>query len=288
MLVGLPKGKKNAYATARYTLAEAVRYMPAALRGRIRFFTGLPVKDSEKDPQQGLDNARRLGANVIFCAADQFKALIANPIYGVDMDAPNEDVGQYAAYISTFPDPSAALAKIEEHLVGDFDFNALNEAAEKARTQQGKADTAAERLREREEKFAGLEAALAGAQEENKQLRKKYRKLKDDLELDGPKKSEAAVVNSMQAEIPEPAASAAPQGWGREDAPKAKRSKGLGKKILIWVVSGLVALGIAGGLTWFFLSGRGGSDQPAPTAVVTAEPAAVHAPDGQPGDLVQG
>lgn len=76
LLVALPRGKSSDYATARYTIAEALGYLPSWMRGNIRFFTGLPVAESETDALKGFDNAVKYGANVIFCPNEFFSRLL--------------------------------------------------------------------------------------------------------------------------------------------------------------------------------------------------------------------
>lgn len=175
MLVGLPRGKKSDYATARYTMAELVRYIPAPLRGNIRFFTGLPVRDMETDPRLGLGNALWMGANVIFCAAEHLPALQGYPASGVklssvNMDAPQGTPGRFASYISGFSDPGAALARVLERVSGTITMDALNIAAQLVQEQGIPKAAGQEQLREMDNKIISLQRQIADLRKENRKL----------------------------------------------------------------------------------------------------------------------
>ena len=133
LVVALPKGKNSEYATARYAIAELLCYLPAALRMNIRFFTGLPVPDGKTDPIEGLDNAIKFGANVIFCPNEYYRTLTSHRnCYGVDMDQPGAQYGSFAQYIANSPDISDGLATVLSNLNGPLTYDRLNSAAEQA------------------------------------------------------------------------------------------------------------------------------------------------------------
>lgn len=135
LVVALPKGKNSEYATARYAVAELLCYLPAALRMNIRFFTGLPVPDGKTDPIEGLDNAIKFGANVIFCPNEYYRTLISHRnCYGVDMDQPDKQYGSFAQYIADSPDISDGLATVLSNLSGPLTYDRLNSAAEQAQS----------------------------------------------------------------------------------------------------------------------------------------------------------
>ena len=133
LLIGLPKGKSNEYAFARYTMAELLAYLPTGLRSNIRFFTGLPVAEGISDPAAGFDNAVRYGANVVFCPNEYFNRIISyRSCIGVDMEAPGRAAGAFARYISQAPDISDGLAAVSSCLSGTVTYNTLNLAADQA------------------------------------------------------------------------------------------------------------------------------------------------------------
>lgn len=133
LLVALPKGKSSEYATARYTIAEALNYLPVSLRQRIRFFTGLPVGDGVTDPLAGYDNAVKYNANVIFCPNEYFERLRGyRSFIGVNMERPDGRAGAFASYVSQTLTPAETLSRIACCLNGPFTYDSLNQAAQGA------------------------------------------------------------------------------------------------------------------------------------------------------------
>lgn len=171
LVIALPKGKNSEYATARFAIAELLCYLPASLRMNIRFFTGLPVQDGKTDPIEGLDNAIKFGANVIFCPNEYFRTLISHRnCYGVDMDQPGRQYGAFAQYISNSPDISDGLATVLSNLNGALTYDRLNSAAEQ--TQSG------ERV-----SIEKLQSRLAATERECTRLGGELRKAKEDCLL---------------------------------------------------------------------------------------------------------
>ncbi len=131
LLVALPRGKSSDYATARYTIAEALGYLPAWMRSNIRFFTGLPVAESETDALKGFDNAVKFGANVIFCPNEFFARLKSHrSCIALDMEHPSAQVNAFAKYIANAADVSASLTLVNSCLSGADSYDALNAAAQ--------------------------------------------------------------------------------------------------------------------------------------------------------------
>lgn len=131
LLVALPRGKSSDYATARYTIAEALGYLPSWMRGNIRFFTGLPVAESETDALKGFDNAVKYGANVIFCPNEFFARLKTHrSCIALDMEHPSGQVNAFARYIVSVPDVSASLTLVNSCLSGADTYEAINAAAQ--------------------------------------------------------------------------------------------------------------------------------------------------------------
>ncbi len=135
MIIALPKGKNSEYASARYAIAELLCYLPVSLRMNIRFFTGLPVQEGKTNPIEGLDNAVRFGANVIFCPNEYYRTLISHhKCYGVDMDQPGGKAGMFAQFIASAPDISDGLAAVLSNQTGALTYDTINDAADKARS----------------------------------------------------------------------------------------------------------------------------------------------------------
>ena len=139
LLIALPKGKNSDYATARYTIAEALNCIPPQLRFNIFFFTGLPVGEGVLDPVTGFDNALKYKANVIFCAAEHFGQIRnQRSCIAVNMDQPQRECGAFAAYVGGALDPVKALDRVLQHHNGnEFTVESLNNASRMAR--EGKA-----------------------------------------------------------------------------------------------------------------------------------------------------
>lgn len=168
LIIALPKGKNSEYATARYAIAELLCYLPASLRMNIRFFTGLPVPEGKTDPIEGLDNAIKFGANVIFCPNEYYRTLISHRnCYGVDMDQPSGQYGSFAQYIANSPDISDGHATVLSNLNGPLTYDRLNSAAEQA---QNSGRVSIEKL----------QSILAATEKECGRLGGELRKVKDD------------------------------------------------------------------------------------------------------------
>ena len=180
MLIGLPKGKKNAYAFARYTIAEMLEYLPENVRVNIRFFTGLPAAGKAADPGAGFDTAVKYGANVIFCPGEYFKQIgLYRKCISVDMDRPSAEAGAYADYITHAPGTMASLAAISGLVSGEMTYESLNRAARQAG--EGRVGTV-EKLRE-EISRKDLQIRTMGQQIEDgnrtyQQLRREHEEMK--------------------------------------------------------------------------------------------------------------
>lgn len=170
LLIGLPRGKSNDYASARYAIAEAMNYLPIALRPNVHFFTGLPVPEGVTDPLAGLDNAIRFGANVVFCANEHFAQLQAyRKCIAVNMDAPARTNSAFANLIAIAVDVSYTLQQVENALPrSGISYDALNTAAKEV--QQGKLVTVEDMRAERDQLY-----------KENVALQEQMRKLDEAL-----------------------------------------------------------------------------------------------------------
>ena len=136
LLVALPRGKNSEYATARYTIAEALGYLPVSLRQKIRFFTGLPVEEGVSDPLAGFEKAIQFDANVVFCPNEYYRQLKNyRTCLGLDMDnpVPEAPIGEFASFITSAPDVSTGLLQVDTCLEGRLSYESLNRAAQRAR-----------------------------------------------------------------------------------------------------------------------------------------------------------
>ena len=132
LLIALPKGKNSEYATARYTIAEALNYLPVSVRHKIRFFTGLPVGEGVTDPLAGFDNAVKYNANVVFCPSEYYEKLRGYRTFiGLDMNRPSDRVGAFAEYVTQTLTPSEAINHVVSLIPGEMTYSSLNQAAQK-------------------------------------------------------------------------------------------------------------------------------------------------------------
>lgn len=135
LLIGLPRSKSSSYATARYTIADALSHLPASLRSRIHFFTGLPVAEGETDPLKGFDNAVGFGANVIFCPNEFLTRLSTHRnCIVLDMEKPSGQANAFARYVVDAPDAAVALSALSSFLGGADSYEDLNDAVQKAQS----------------------------------------------------------------------------------------------------------------------------------------------------------
>ena len=205
MLIGLPKGKKNAYAFARYTIAEMLEYLPEQARTRIRFFTGLPVAKNITDPGTGFDTAVRYGANVIFCPNEFFRQIrLYRKCISVDMDQPTAEIGNFADFITHAPSTSVSLAAISDLVSGNMTYESLNKAA--IQVKEGRAATV-DKLREEISRKDQQIRKLGQQIEDGNRAYQELRRAHTELE-------------------------AQPREPSRTDAEAKTEAPGLGKKIL--------------------------------------------------------
>lgn len=203
-LIVLPQGRNSEYTTARYTISEALGYLPKDLRSRISFFTSLPVSGENYDVLTAFDTANRYGANVIFCSADNYQKLKSRRRFiEANMDSPVQ-TGAFAWSIARDKEPACFLKLTEQTIEGNPTYESLNEAAQ--RVASGNAATVDElrkRIKEyedaikekqnkiaelnsnlkkekmkREKENEGLISKLKDAEEERKKLKKENDELK--------------------------------------------------------------------------------------------------------------
>ena len=184
LVVALPKGKSSEYATARYTIAEALNYLPVPLRRNIHFFTGLPVVEGVTDHLAGYDNAVKFGANVIFCPNEYYDRLKSyRSFIGLDMDRPSGRTGAYASFVTGAPDASLAISHVCSCLSGTVTYDSLNQAAQ--RVQQGDfvtIDTVRGNLEKSEKRCAALESTVSARQQEIAGLKNECARLRSLLD----------------------------------------------------------------------------------------------------------
>ncbi len=184
LVIALPKGKNSEYATARYTIAELLCYLPATLRTNIRFFTGLPVQEGRTEPIEGLENAIRFGANVVFCPNEYFRTLTSHRnCYSVDMDQPSGKPGAFARYITNASDISDGLATVLSYIDEPLTYERLNKAAEQAQNgERVSIERLQGRLAEAEHECRQLERELQQITEDYRQLQRNNNQLKQHYE----------------------------------------------------------------------------------------------------------
>ena len=185
LLVALPKGKGSDYASARYTISEALDYLPVQLRKNIHFFTGLPVAEGVSDALTGYDNAVKYGANVVFCPNEFYRQLIKQrTCIGMDMDRPGDEFGAFAAYITGVPDVSAALARVDGCMSGALTADNLSKAA--IRAQRGDIETVEtlrEKLKVNEKETQDLKSKARALVKRVNNLEAENGKLRDELSV---------------------------------------------------------------------------------------------------------
>lgn len=269
LLVALPKGKNSDYASARYAIAEALRYLPASLRTSISFFTGLPVAENESDPLVGFDNAVKCGANVIFCPNEFFAKLRSHrSCIGLDMDQPTRQAGAFAEYITSAQGVSAGLSMISSNLTGTLSYDALNSAA--LRVRRGEVLTVEElqkeltqckaQSRDLEKQLYSVNQEYADLQNKADQLVNQYNDLVEKYNL---------LRNAPYS-----------TSDGTEDSGSSRPGK------LFWIVMVVCAvalIALSSFATFFIATLPGGKDKslpsPSPTAYVEVSPTPVPSPD---------
>lgn len=250
LLVALPRGKANGYATARYTIAEALGYLPAALRLNIRFFTGLPVPEGVTDPLVGYENAVKYNANVIFCPGEFYDRLKSyHSFIGLDMDRPGGQAGVYAAYVTRLPEAATGITNVCACLSGPMTYDSLNRAAQQA--QRGEIAT-----------VESLRSALTKAEKEKAELEKAAERQFQELTNE---RNRSAELEGQIQYLKRERREAEPRG---------------GRSVLSWILIGVVTvlLMAASAFAAWMISKNiyakdNGGDAPAPGEVIMVTPA---------------
>lgn len=188
-LIVLPQGRNNEYTFARYTISEALGYLPKDLRRKISFFTSLPVSGENYDELTAFDTAGKYGANVVFCSADNYQKLKSRRRFiEANMDRPVQ-TGAFAEYVANDKEPSNFLKLTEQTIDGKLTYDSLNAAAQ--RVANGEAATVDElraRIKETEEEIKNKQNKLISLNDvlnkERKDHKYKIAKLeKENLDL---------------------------------------------------------------------------------------------------------
>lgn len=295
LLIGLPGGKSNDYASARYAIAEALNYLPISLRPHVHFFTGLPVSEGVTDPLAGLDNAIRFGANVVFCPNEHFAQLQTyRKCIAVSMDAPARTGSVFSNLIANAVDVSYTLQQVENSLPrSGISYDALNAAA--TQVQQGKLVTLEAMRDERDQLY-----------KDNVAMQEQLRKLNDALN----KANERIQLleNKMKADRQQAKADRRQSRRSRRDEsaaymPAYENSSSLGydstdtedssgtsvlTRIAI-IVCTLLIIGVIGFGVWYFAfredAKQPQSDLPGAVPTVSAVTSATDAPTDIPADI---
>jgi len=275
LLISLPKSKSSEYAAARYAVAEALSFLPAIIRPNIRFFTGLPVAESDTDPLVGFDNAVKFGANVIFCPNEYFAKLKSHrSCIAVDMEQPAGQVGAFAEYITRVADPSAGLALINARITGQMSVDALNMATQRVRRGDVlTVETVQKELRQKEAYCKDLEKQLHSVNQGCVELQRRCEQLTRENE-----------ALAMQ------------RGPYATNEPEEKEDSKLGA--LFWVLTGVCAIVLVV-LTVFItttiMSIKDGGKKPeataTPTVAVTETIGELPSPQpvpGEDGQMIEG
>lgn len=281
LLIALPKTKSSEYAAARYAMAEAMSFLPLSIRPNIRFFTGLPVSESDTDPLVGFDNAVRFGANVIFCPNEYFAKLKSHrSCIAVDMEQPAGTAGAFARYITSVADPSVALALVNANMSGKMSVDALNKAA--LRVASGDVRTVEmveNELLQAKNYCENLEAQLVAVSQENEYLKNQLASVSQGYAGATFNNQQLAYVNEMPVIQPDNSA----------DEPEEKGNGGL--SVLVWVLTGICAIAVVVLTIFFtskFMNGKNGGTTPeasaSPTAAVTQQIEELPTPVPNPGE----
>ncbi len=185
-LIVLPQGRNSEYTSARYTISEALGYLPKDLRSKISFFTSLPVSGENYDALTAFDTAGKYGANVVFCSPDNYQKLKSRRSFiEANMDNPVK-TGAFATLIARNKEPACFLKLTEQTVEGKLTYESLNAAAQ--RVEHGEVATLdqlqaqkkelSKQLSKTEKEKQSLQENLAKSRDEEDRLTSEIEKLK--------------------------------------------------------------------------------------------------------------
>ena len=266
-LIVLPQGRNNEYTFARYTISEALGYLPKDLRSKISFFTSLPVSGENYDVLTAFDTAGRYGANVVFCSADNYQKLKSRRRFiEANMDRPVQ-TGAFAEYVANDKEPSNFLKLTEQTIDGKLTYDSLNAAAQ--RVANGEAATVDElraRIKETEEEIKNKQNKLISLNDvlnkERKDHKYKIAKLeKENLDLTKRLNESEEARKKLKKDNDDPKGKngRANSTIGQTEKQKATTNSFAKKLVAILIAVALIGFGFAAG--WFISKAISPSNQ---------------------------